>query len=60
MLKLKIGAKVMLAVTVDKQDRPVNGQTENIEHIEFVQGTVRKVYVNFSDEQLVQAWDHHI
>ena len=45
----------MLAVTVDIQDRPVNGQTENIEHIEFVQGTVRKVYVNFSDEQLVQA-----
>ena len=51
LLELKIGAKVMLTVNVDIQDRLINGQTGNIEHIEFVQGTVRKVYVKFSDEQ---------
>ena len=33
------------------QDCLINGQTGNTEHIEFVQGTVRKVYVKFSDEQ---------
>ena len=36
LLKLKIGAKVMLTVNVDIQDRLINGQTGNIEHIEFV------------------------
>ena len=51
LLKLKIGAKVMLTVNVDIQDRLINDQTGNIEHIEFVQGTVCKVYVKFSDEQ---------
>ena len=51
LLELKIGAKVMLTVNVDIQDRLINGQTGNIEDIEFAQGTVRKVYVKFSDEQ---------
>ena len=51
LLKLKIGAKVMLTVNVDIQDRLINGQTGNIEHIEYVQGTVHKVYVKFFDEQ---------
>ena len=36
LLKLKIGAKVMLTVNVDIQDSLINGQTGNIEHIEFV------------------------
>ena len=52
LLKLKIGAKVMLTVNVDIQDRLTNGQTGNIEHIEFVQGTIRKVYAKFTDEQV--------
>ena len=51
LLNLKIGAKVMLTVNVDIQDRLINGETRNIEHVEFVQGTVHKVYVKFSDEQ---------
>ena len=41
----------MLTVIVDIQDRLINGQTGNIEHIEFVQGNVHKVYVKFSDKQ---------
>ena len=50
-LKLKIGAKVMLTVNLDIQDRLINGQTGNISHVEFAHGSVRKVYVKFSDEQ---------
>ena len=49
--KLKIGAKVMLTVNIDKQDRLINGQTGIIRHIEFAQGSVCKVYIKFSDEQ---------
>ena len=51
LLKLKIGAKVMLTVNVDIQDRLTNGQTGNVKHIEFVLGSIRKVYANFSDEE---------
>ena len=50
-IKFKIGAKVMFTVNVDIQDRLINDQTGNVEHIEFVQGTVCEVYVRFSDEQ---------
>ena len=28
-----------------------NGQTGNVKHIEFVHGSIHKVYVNFSDEE---------
>ena len=51
LLKLKIGVKVMLTVNVDMQDRRINGQTGNAKHIEFVQSSIHKVYVKFSDEQ---------
>ena len=51
LLELKIGAEVMLTVNVYIQDRLINGQTGNIEDIEFAEGTVCKVYVKFSDEQ---------
>ena len=50
-LKLKIGAKVMLTVNIDIQDCLINGQTGNIRHIEFAEGTIHKVYIKFSDEQ---------
>ena len=49
--KLKIGAKVMLTVNVDIQDCLINGKTGNVKYIEFVQGSIHKVYVKFSDEQ---------
>ena len=39
-LKLKIGAKVILTVNLDIQDRIIIGQTETISHIEFVQSSV--------------------
>ena len=51
MVKLKIGAKLMLTVNIDIQDRLTNGQTGSIRHIEFAEGTFHKVYVTFSDEQ---------
>ena len=51
MLKLKIGAKVILTVNIDTQDRIINGRIGNIKHIEFAEGAVHKVYVKFSDEQ---------
>ena len=41
----------MLTVNIGIQDRLINGQTGNIRHIEFAEGTVHKVYVKFSDEQ---------
>ena len=41
----------MLTVNLEIQDRLINGQTGNISHAEFAQSSVRKVYVEFSDEQ---------
>ena len=49
---MKIGTKVTLTVNLDMQDRLINGQTGNIKHIKFVQGSVWKVYIKFSDEQV--------
>ena len=40
LLKLKIGLKVMLKVNIDIQNGLINGQTGNINHIEFAQGSV--------------------
>ena len=48
LLKFKLNAKVIIQ---DIQYRLINGQTENIKHIELVQGSFHKVYVKFSDEQ---------
>ena len=48
---MKIGAKMMLAVNLEIQDRLINGKTGNISHTEFAQDSVRKVYVKLSDEQ---------
>ena len=51
LLQLKIGVKVMLTVNIEIQHRLINGQTGNVRHIEFAQGSVDKVYVKFSDER---------
>ena len=51
MLKLKIYAKVMSTVMLDIRDCPVNGQTGNISHVEFAQGSVQKVSVKCLDQQ---------
>ena len=47
----KIGAKVLLTVNLDIKDRLNNGQTGNISHNEFAQGSIRKVYAKVPDEQ---------
>ena len=41
--KLKIGAKVMLTVNADMQNRLINGQTGNVKYIEFVHGSIHRV-----------------
>ena len=51
LLKLKTGAKVMLKVNIVTQDCVINYQTGIFIHIEFAQGSARKVYLNFSYEQ---------
>ena len=51
LLKLKIGAKVMLTVNIDIQNYLANGETGIKRHIEFAQGSVRKLYIKFSYEQ---------
>lgn len=54
LLKLKIGAELLLTINVDIQDRLINHETRIIRHIEFVQVSVRKVYVNFLMNKLAQ------
>ena len=39
-LKLEVGAKVMLTVNLDIQDRLINGHTGNTSHSEFAQGSI--------------------
>ena len=51
MLKLNIGANVMLTVNKDMQGRLLNRQTAVIKHSEFAESSVREVYIKFSDEQ---------
>ena len=50
-LKLKCGAKVMLTVNLNIQNRLINCQTGNTSHIEFSKGSVRKVFVKYYNEQ---------
>ena len=50
-LKLNIGAKIMLTVNIDIQDRLINGQTGIVRHIDFAQGSACKVYIKVSDKQ---------
>ena len=46
----------MLAVNVSIQDCLTNGQLLGIiRHIGFAQGSARKVFIKFSDEQLAQT-----
>ena len=51
MLKLKVGARVMLTVNSDIQDCLINDQTGNDCHNKFAQVSVWKAYGKFSDEQ---------
>ena len=40
LIKLKIVAKAILPINLDIHDRLINGQTGNINYIEFAQGIV--------------------
>ena len=51
-LNLKIGAKMMLTVNLEIQDRLINDQAGNIIHIEFAQSSVQKVYVKSSVQKV--------
>ena len=51
LLKLKIGARLMLTVNIDIQDRLTNGQRGYVSHIEFAQGCVCRIYERLSDEK---------
>ena len=42
LLKLEIGANVMLTIYLDIQHRLINGQTGNVKHIEF-----KVVFINY-------------
>ena len=50
LLKLKVGAKIMLTINIDIQDRLINDQTGSISHIEFAQDSICKIFVKISDE----------
>ena len=52
LLKLKIGAKVILTVHINIQVFLINDQTGVIRQIEFAQNSARKVYAKFSNEQV--------
>ena len=60
LLKFKIGAKVLLTVNIDIQDRLISCQSRNISHIEFAQISVCKIYVKFSDEQVIRLRSNEI
>ena len=48
---LKTGAKMMLAINIDIQNRVINGQKGDIRYTKFAGGSFCKVYVKFFDQQ---------
>ena len=56
MLKLKIGAKVMLTVNIDIQDGLINCQTGIITHIEFDVDSNCKVYVKYGFKEIRSSY----
>ena len=51
-LQATIGAKVMLIMNIDIEDRLINGQVGKVSHIDIAQNNVEKVYINFFDLQV--------
>ena len=51
-LQVKIGAKVMLTVNIDIQDKLMNGQVGEVAHVTVVNNNVEKIFVKFSDPQV--------
>ena len=48
-LKLKIGAKVMLTINTDIQDRLINGQIGLVKHFEIINNDVATIFIKFDD-----------
>ena len=48
-LKIKVGAKVMLTSNIDINDRLINGQIGTVHNIVTRSGTVTKIYISFQD-----------
>ena len=48
-LKLKVGAKIMITTNIDIEDRLINGQIGTVYNITVQNGIVKKVYIDFSD-----------
>ena len=49
LLKIKLGATVMLTVNINIQDRLVNGLVGKVEEFKFVNNQVDVVYVSFDE-----------
>ena len=50
-LTIKIGAKVMLTINLDIEDKLINGQIGRVTNIAFKNNQVSKIYVKFFDEE---------
>ena len=48
-LNVKLGARVMLTVNIDLQDRLINGQIGTILQVSYNGNKVNKIYVKFDD-----------
>ena len=51
-LELKRGAKVMITVNIDIQDRLINGQVGKVSDFEVVDNNVKRVYIKFHDDEV--------
>ena len=50
--ELKKGAKVMITVNIDIQDRLINGQVEKVFGFEIVDKIAKRVYIKFDDDEV--------
>ena len=51
-LELKVGAKVMVTVTIDIKDRLINGQFGEVFGFKIVDNIINQVYIKFEDPQI--------
>ena len=53
-LNLKVGAKVMLTINIDLEDRLVNGLVGKVMYLRYVNDEVKVIYVKFNDQNAGQ------
>ena len=49
-LKLKVGAQVMLTINIDLEDRLTNGLVDKVMYLRYVNDEVKVIYVKFNDQ----------